>query len=200
MEHSQRKQRNKGFLAGAIVCIFFGVFSLCGAVFIPQPLVTVEETEEYLGTIDAVEKREKDFLISLDDWSIKLLISHEIIIGNDVFNTLKSGDKIYFRLFKWEWDIIQQGRVTQFVPRSLRTEKADIYTLENYNEHIKNSTIKGKIALGCVSGVLFIGATVFLVLYIRKTNQNAKETLNQKQENGVSSKEVNENHELKKKF
>lgn len=176
-----RKQRNKGFLAGAIVCIFFGVFSLCGAVFIPQPLVTVEETEEYLGTIDSVEKEEKDFLISLDDWSIKLLISHEIIIGNDVFNTLKSGDKIYFRLFKWEWDIIQQGRVTQFVPRSLRTEEIDIYTLENYNEHIKNSAIKGKIALGCVSGVLFIGATVFLVFYIKRKENTKAADKNQNQ-------------------
>ena len=108
-------------------------------------------------------------MISFDDCPIKLLISHEIIIENDLFNTLKSGDKIYFRLFEWEWDIIQQGRVTQFVPRSLRTEEADIYTLENYNEYIKNSVVKGKIVLGCVSGVLFIGATVFLALYLRKT-------------------------------
>ena len=71
MKTGERKQKGKGLLVGFIVCIFFGVFSLCSAVFINPIIVIVDDTEEYCGTFESIEKKEKDFLISLDEYSVK---------------------------------------------------------------------------------------------------------------------------------
>ena len=180
MEINQRKQRKKGFLAGCIVCILFGIFSLCGAIFISPFLVTIDDTEEYFGTIDIIEKREDDLLISLDGYSVKLLVAHEIVSDNDALSTLIQGDEIYFRLFKWERDTIQQDIATQIVPLSLRTDRADIITLESFNADTINFVKTGRIVLGCVSSVLLIGSIIFLVLYIKRAkNIIIKEPFNQ---------------------
>lgn len=169
MKTGERKQKGKGLLVGFIVCIFFGVFSLCSAVFINPIIVIVDDTEEYCGTFESIEKKEKDFLISLDEYSVKLFVADEIVIDNDALSTLSQGDKVYFRLFEWENETIQQDMTTQLVALSLRTDDADIVTLESYNANTINFVKTGKIVLGCVSGVLFIGAIAFLVLYVKKT-------------------------------
>ncbi len=78
-----------------------------------------------------------------------------------------------------------------------------------------NLILVGCFAVGIVLGFLCIkdmiswiysliavisGLCVYIIEILIKQYQNTKETLNQKQEKGVSSKEENDSQELKKKF
>ena len=169
MGEGKRKLKRKGFLVGFFICLFLAIPYFALMIVIAPNVVDADDTKECYGTVDNVEQDEKDYLITVDEFSFKIFIDHEIVIDENALNNLSKGEKIYFRVNSATVEMIFQGVfVEQVAPYSLRTDETDLVTLESYNQDIAKETLIAKIATGCLSCVLFILSAVFLTIYIKR--------------------------------
>lgn len=155
-----------------IVVIVFFVGTMGTLFFMSQIDKQSEETTTlYPATIAFVQVTETGENIHIEiltkEYSSALYISNTI--GKNVnvedIRQLKSGQKIWFRIENIKSDQINHADFIDIV--SLKTETADIFSLENYNQWIADSAYPARRSAVILAG-LFLLIALFCLLSIKR--------------------------------
>ena len=162
------KKRNIIFVLVLSIMLFAG--SVAGLILMSmREAVLPENTTELSATLVETKRKEpgKDgvFVVYTVEYEGELLIADENAIDNrTAFTKLQAGEIVFFRIENVWLNRFEEASSTYIV--SLRTEKRDIMSLENYNAlaEYQNS----RITRTCmVFGPVFLLSAVYRVLLLK---------------------------------
>ena len=155
-----KKYSYKNPIAWLIVSLFISIVLLIVIITMPSlPSDTEENTTEYKATFISLEKKEKDYLVKIEEYNFKLFVNKETIIDDKNIKKLEQGETLYFRPISNDLNSLNENKVKQTAVVTLRTESFDIVTLESSNEYssYQERTMKR---------VLICGGTLFLIIFV----------------------------------
>lgn len=133
---------------------------------------TEDTTTLYTATVsgvDITDTGENIFAkIHIKEYNTSLHIDTTISknISMDDVRNLENGQTIFFRIENIK--VQQMDKVDFLNITSLKTDKNNIFTLEEYNAFISDSAYPARIA-GIITAILFFSISVFCYLKINKT-------------------------------
>lgn len=154
----KKRTVNKKIILAVFVFLFIAVTSL--NFYLPSVYsLTQNDVKDYSAVIDRVSIDGTGEIFT-DEFSPPLYISSEVIkkIGTQKINNLKNGGKIYFEAEK----DARTDNVSIYIV-SLKTDDEIIFSLNDYNEALKESAKPAKIA-GIILDILCI-AVIILISY-----------------------------------
>lgn len=144
----------------SIVFAFFAVIVLFVGLVVPElsnTEVVVNPTEIETTVVEVVEK-ERDYLITVEEYNCKLFVDSDSIIDKETLRSLSAGEKIFFKLIELNENPLGNPQIEQVFVVTLRTETQDIITLESYYKsaeqgmmNIRSLCIIVTIILGVIS-------------------------------------------------
>lgn len=155
----KKRTVNKKIILAVFVFLFIAVTSL--NFYLPSVYsLTQNDVKDYSAVIDRVSIDGTGEIFT-DEFSLPLYISSGVIkkIGTQKINDLKNGEKIYFEAEK---DARTDNEVSIYIV-SLKTDDEIIFSLNDYNEALKESAKPAKIA-GIILDILCI-AVIILISY-----------------------------------
>lgn len=161
-----------------IICIIATFFSIIMLVigFVVPKLSGIEieiESNEREATVVEVLRKDKDYLIVIEEYSCGLFVDSEAIINKEALLFLNKGDKIFFKLVKLEENILENSQIDQVFVVTLRTEKQEIITLQSYAQ-IEEQDIKNVKITSIIVAIIFGGISIFNFVMILKKKKQTK--------------------------
>ena len=152
------------FLAGIMLVIGFIVPSLSNTEVVVNPT-------EFEATVTKMEKRNGDYLITIEEYNCKLFVDVDSMVDKERTLQLNSGEKIFFRLVDLKDNPLENPQIQQIFVVTLRTETKSIITMESYalKENNSTKTIKNVCV---VAAILFSGISLFNIVAIAKKTRN----------------------------
>lgn len=158
----------------SVICVFFAVILLFVGVIVPKLSGTKFDIPptEIETTVVAVEQKDKDYLITVEEYNCKLFVDFETIIDKETINDLNPGEKIFFRIIDLDENLLANPQIEQIFIVTLRTETQDIVTLESYQEsEMQGLTTIRNVCI--IASSILVMITVFNILKIaNKSRKN----------------------------
>lgn len=151
-------------LCGIMVIVF-----ICIGCFAPFDLIemTEDNTQEYEATVYNVVKEGENYYVTLQEYQFTLFVDHSCLQDQEVMQALSMGDKLYFRLFQGELNMLEPYiESAQLSAISLRTDYDQIITSDSYNENTVLQANNIKVVLISLSVSFFIIALLLIVLQV----------------------------------
>ena len=154
-----------------VLCGIMAIVFICIGCFAPFDLIemTEDNTQEYEATVYNVVKEGENYYVTLQEYQFTLFVDHSCLQDQEVMQALSMGDKLYFRLFQGELNMLEPYiESAQLSAISLRTDYDQIITLDSYNENTVLQANNIKVVLISLSASFFIIALLLIVLQVYK--------------------------------
>ena len=151
-----------GILSAAFICIY------C---FAPFDFIEMNEdnTQEYEAMVNTIAKEGENYYVTLREYPFTLFLDHSCFHDREAMQVLSTGDKVYFRLFQGELDILEPYEgIAQLSVISIRTDHGSIITLDSFNAYHDLQVKNIKIALMSLFALFFIMMLVLIVLQVHR--------------------------------
>ncbi|MBO5328100.1 MAG: hypothetical protein J6B04_02875 [Clostridia bacterium] len=164
----QRPRKLIGFsilfflLSLALILIF--VASIC----LPTQTYDSSNTIAYNATIKKIEKKNADYLISLNEYNNILFVDSLAIIEGSTFNSLSEHTNIRFEIPKDAKDFFERNESTQRAIVSLLSNDSHFITLDSSNTVQKNRRIN-IIITSAIFSVSFLIVGLILIIKTKKS-------------------------------
>lgn len=120
-------------------------------------------------------KNKQDYLISVNEFDIKLLVNYKTIVDNDLLNALTVDETINFRINEnLSVEMLSNAGVSQTIIYSLSSNGGEIVTLESTNEFGEKQNKNIRLT-AIIFFVLFLMIAIFsIIMIIRNGLYNKK--------------------------
>lgn len=154
-----------------VLCGILSTVFICIYCFAPFDLIemTEDNTQEYEATVYNVVKEGENYYVTLREYPFTLFVDYSCLHDQEAMQALSTGDKLYFRLFQGELDMLEPYiESAQLSAISLRTDYDQIITLDSYNANTVLQANNIKVVLISLSVSFFIIALLLIVVQVYK--------------------------------
>ena len=171
-----KKRKTKGLTVGAVILYILAIMYMCLAIDIPNfplPEYTEANTALYTATVSRVEESGGQYRIFLNEYDVCIVVNPEQIVSKELPTSIPENQVIEFRtIFVIEYPGYGDVNVL-----SLSTEDTQFITLERANQLNRESLNIGIIGGSVFSVILFIVATIMMVIVFKRKKQNKADNI-----------------------
>ena len=149
------------------ICLFFSLLYFYILIFVPgdseEEKVTESNTTEYTGTVRNIASDREGYKIQLEEHDIALFVSFDWDPDREVLQKLKTGDKIFYRLYIVTFDDLKDFGSEQTPIVMLKTGEETALSLEDFNDFWRRKIKQTEHFVFTFCLILFLGAVFLFV-------------------------------------